>query len=107
LRRETGASGAAQLWIDGNLEVDTTNANTNNSQYCQAGVIYAGASVTVIGDCFAVADTYIGPEAAEQTYTKTWTTDALFKKLGVQKALSVDTAFQKGCFLHFTKDIIC
>jgi hypothetical protein len=46
-------------------------------------------------DCVVVADTYIGPETTEQTYTKTWTTDALFKKLVIPKALSVDAAFQK------------
>jgi hypothetical protein len=46
-------------------------------------------------DCAVVADTYIGPETTEQTYTKTWTTDALFKKLGIAKALNVDVAFQK------------
>ena len=28
-------------------------------------------------------------------YTKTWTTDALFKKLGIPEALSIDVAFQK------------
>jgi len=33
--------------------------------------------------------------AAGVTYTKTWATDALFKKLGIQKSLNVDTAFQK------------
>ncbi len=31
----------------------------------------------------------------EQTYTKTWTTDALLKKLAIPKALSVDATFQK------------
>jgi hypothetical protein len=29
------------------------------------------------------------------TYTKTWTIDGLFKKLGIPKSLGVDTAFQK------------
>ncbi len=50
---------------------------------------------TTYVDCVVVADVYIGPEAAAQTYTKTWTTDALFKKLGIPKTFSVDTAFQK------------
>lgn len=38
---------------------------------------------------------YIVPEAGAETYTKTWTTDALFKKLGIPKSLDVDAAFQK------------
>jgi len=30
-----------------------------------------------------------------QTYTKTWTTDTLFKKLGITKTAAIDTAFKK------------
>lgn len=44
-------------------------------------------------DCVVVADTYLGPES--EIYTKTWTTDTLFKKLGITKSLAADTAFQK------------
>ena len=42
-----------------------------------------------------VADAYIGTEAATQTYTKTWQTDVLLKKLGIQKTAVVDAALRK------------
>ena len=34
-------------------------------------------------------------QTMEQTYTKTWSTDSIFKKLDIPKAFSVDTGFQK------------
>jgi len=88
-------TGQSKLYIDGNLEATDTgnNPNTNVTTVyaCGQNHYYYEAYF----DCVVVADTYIGPETAGQTYTKTWTMDALFKKLGIPKSLGVDTAFQK------------
>jgi hypothetical protein len=96
-----GAAGIVKLWVDGSLKVEQTDLDTDNRGNVKDIKLGAylnateGASITMYSDCVVVADTYIGPETTEQTYTKTWTTDSLFKKLAIPKALSVDTAFQK------------
>jgi hypothetical protein len=95
-----GSAGYARLYVNGELEVEATGLDNDDRDlnYANVGFAYsaAGSSEAVFyADCVVVADTYIGPEATEQTYTKTWTTDALFKKLGLPKTLSMDTAFQK------------
>ena len=85
-----------KFWRDGDLLITINKAVATEAQRIVIGIHNAGdwPPETYI-DCVVVADTYVGPEAAAQTYTKTWTTDALFKKLGIPKTLSVDTAFQK------------
>jgi hypothetical protein len=93
-----GSSGAHRLYLDGSLECSLTGKDTDdygNITETRVGLVYCTEAVNIYVDCVVVADTYIGPETAEQTYTKTWATDALFKKLGIPKALSVDAAFQK------------
>lgn len=44
---------------------------------------------------YNVRFSYITLEEEGATYTKTWQTDVLFKKLGVTKSLGADAAFQK------------
>ena len=98
LRHNT--DGVMQLWVDGTLKVDQSvstsiggfqNIRVESAKYDSS----EPTARTNYFDCVVVADTYIGPEEEVTTYTKTWTTDALFKKLGIPKTLSVDAAFQK------------
>jgi len=94
-----GESGNCKVWINGNLEAEETGNDPN----VDVDRIYVGAVASdgnhynfdYYIDCVVAADTYIGPETAAQTHTKTWTNDALFKKLGITKTLNVDAAFQK------------
>jgi hypothetical protein len=95
-------SGILQLWIDGNLKVNLSGQNTGSNNINLA-VVGCGinenageaAARTVYVDSVIVADTYIGPESTQQTFTRTWATDSLFKKLGIAKTFSVDAALQK------------
>jgi hypothetical protein len=91
--------GEARLYIDDNEIITATGINTGTDGaervVCGIVAVDGDTSRTLFIDCVVVADTYIGSETTEQTYTKTWTTDALFKKLGIAKTLSVDIAFQK------------
>ena len=94
----TGADGELRLYVDGVDVCSLTGLNIDNTGFTDAriyGTVYAGGSTNVYHDCVVVADAYIGPEAEGETYTKTWTTDALFKKLGIPKTLGVDATFQK------------
>ncbi len=100
-------TGILQGWLDGDLKIDRTNINTGSTQIgrIHVGINNAWAADDLYIDCVVAADTYIGPESATQTYTKTWTTDALFKKLDIQKTLNIDTALQKQDIpLTFTLD---
>ncbi|MQY62584.1 hypothetical protein GH146_04810 [archaeon] len=86
-----------KLHVDDSTVIDWSSSFSSN-QIDRVRVGYRDWGTTsgnVHIDCVVVADTYIGPETAEQTYTKTWTTDALFKKLGIPKTLGIDAAFQK------------
>jgi len=92
------SAGEHRLYLNGVEECALTGKDTDNYgniTSMRIGLTYCTVATNIYVDCVVVADTYIGPETTEQTYTKTWTTDALFKKLGIAKSLSVDTAFQK------------
>jgi len=94
---DRNAANGAHLWVDGNLLL-TCSGTTHYSECNRFRLRYHDngyVEAAVYYDCAVLADTYIGPESTAQTYTKTWTTDTLFKKLGIPKTLSVDTAFQK------------
>jgi hypothetical protein len=93
--KKGSSDGFLKAWFDGELEIEETglNTGTNDIDTVRCGIGYAWRAVEIYFDSVVIADTYIGPES--ETYTKIWTTDALFKKLGITKTLSVDTAFQK------------
>lgn len=100
LKTVVAASGEYRLYLDDSEILAVTGKDTDNYGNVNRLTVgkawdYGSPSAEWYIDCVVVADTYIGPETTEQTYTKTWTTDALFKKLGIPKTLSVDTAFQK------------
>ena len=66
IRRKVGSgNGIAQMWIDGNLVFNrTAEIITGNNRPVQSGNIYTThADFVLFGDCYAVGDTYIGPEA--------------------------------------------
>lgn len=98
--KQDAVNGEAKLYIDG---VELCSASGLDSTAYGAvtkvdfgfGSIIDCASCEAYFDCVVVADTYIGPETTTQTYTRTWTTDALLKKLGITKTLDVDAVFQK------------
>jgi len=85
--------GTGSIEIGGNPEA-TLGCPNVNTDYAFIGSPEGTQGEAHI-DCIVVADTHIGQETTTQTYTKTWTTDALFKKLGIPKTLGVDAAFQK------------
>ncbi|MFA5364705.1 MAG: hypothetical protein WC325_05930 [Candidatus Bathyarchaeia archaeon] len=93
------SEGVMRLYVDGAELVGETNIDTSgfsDPDSIRVGLTeYGNVNTTVYVDCVVVADTLIGPESAQQTYTKTWTTDALFKKLGITKSFGVDSALQK------------
>lgn len=98
--KTSGGSGEDGAWvyINGTEELSWTGQTWSSGgiQVLRAGGrIYTGWTVDQYTDCVVVADTYIGPETETQTYTKTWTTDALFKKLGITKTFNVDTALKR------------
>ena len=98
--KNDASTGWHKVWLDGNLVIDLTGVNTssvgNFASIIALGVhLSSGFNTELFLDCVVVADTYTGPETPEQTHTKAWTTDALFKKLGIPKTLSLDSAFQK------------
>jgi hypothetical protein len=90
-------TGIMQAWIDETQKINYTelNTGTNNVTRVLAGAGWAWEAVNYYMDSIVVADTYIGPVSETQTFTRTWQTDILFKKLGIQKALNIDTTFQK------------
>ena len=97
---QDASSGEARVYINGVEKITKTGLNTSSAG--SAGRFHSAlfgrtsnlsGNVEVYVDSCVVADTYIGPETAEQTYTKTWATDALFKKLGITKTLGVDVVF--------------
>jgi hypothetical protein len=104
-KRETADGnddGIFQVWIDGELAYSLTevgNYGQGNVDRVNVGghLWWTSPTVesTVYVDCVVVADTYIGEEEEGATYTKTWQTDVLFKKLGIAKTLNVDVAFRK------------
>jgi hypothetical protein len=95
-RKVSSVTGVIQVWLDGNLIIDWSgDTGVDENRVFLAGFYWAYVAQTMFMDCVVVADTYIGPEGGAQTYTKTWTADALFKKLGIPKTLGVETAFQK------------
>jgi hypothetical protein len=92
------SDGEYHVWVDGTELTDLaqTGVDTDytNINYAVAGAInVSNLSLNTYVDSVVVSDAYIG--LGSETYTKTWTTDALFKKLGITKNLIVDTAFQK------------
>ncbi len=89
--------GEVRAYIDGTERITKTGLNTGAVDAGRVYIMFYQVpwATDAYFDCVVVADTYIGPEAAAQTYTKTWTTDSLFKKLGIPKTLGVDTTFQK------------
>jgi hypothetical protein len=95
----TAVAGELRLWLDGSEVITQTGLDLSGTAEIDRIVIGQRAeqpsSVTSYIDCVVVADTYIGQEGTEQTYTKTWATDALFKKLGITETFSVDAALQK------------
>jgi len=81
-------------WID--ESTDTFPINDTLGTYLNAYDVKIGFMYeTRASSPYNVRFNYIVPEAGAETYTKTWTTDALFKKLGIPKSLDVDAAFQK------------
>jgi hypothetical protein len=92
------SAGVLEVYLDGSKEIEQTDIDTdkgNAYDQVRAGHIYSDVVSDVYVDCVVVADTYIGPEEEVETYTKTWTTDSLFKKLDITEFFNVDTTFQK------------
>jgi hypothetical protein len=93
--------GWARLYVDGELLVEATGIDNDTISLTHAWLGFAyskadsGETADFYADCAVIADTYIGPETTEQTYTKTWTTDALFKKLDKLESFGVDVDFFK------------
>ena len=95
---DTADAGELRGWLDGSEVITQTGldlSGTAGIDRVYVGQYGQGGAITNYVDCVVVADTYIGPESMEQTYTKTWVTDVLFKKLGIAKTLNVDVAFRK------------
>jgi hypothetical protein len=93
----SAVAGEYKVYID-EVEVVSKSGIDTSARVCdtvRVGRTATDYALTNYVDCVVVADTYIGPETTEQTYTKTWATDALFKKLGITETLSVDAALQK------------
>ena len=93
-----GGTGEVRLYVDGTEIASITgldnDAYTTSRIACEA----YGASgwyPTVYYDDVVVADTYIGPISEATTYTITWQADTLFKKLGISKIFTVDSALRK------------
>ena len=100
-------SGVLEVWLNGVKKIEQNGINTDIGQYnkFRVGHIYSDVASDVYVDCVVVADTYIGPEV--ETYTKTWTADTLFKKLGITRSLAADATFQKqGIPKTFGLDVI-
>jgi hypothetical protein len=98
MRMGDASTGEYRMWLDGSNVITATGLDTSgqaDTDWMKLGFVWCNYTLVQHLDCVIVVDTYIGPETAEQTYTKTWATDALFKKLGIPKALNVDAAFQK------------
>lgn len=89
------SEGALRGYFDGDEITSATSVNTGSTNIGRVatGCRWTTYATQLWWDCVVVADTYIGQEG--ETYTKTWTTDVLFKKLGITKSLSVDAALQK------------
>lgn len=95
-------SGEYRVYFN-DTEVITVTGKDNTAQgtdidQIRVGIVHSTASSSfgnVHVECVVVADAYIGEEAAGATYTKTWSQDVLFKKLGITKTLAVDVAIQK------------
>ena len=90
-----GVEKLSQMGIDNNGKGDADEVGVGLRWYQtnRAGTVPAPVEETTYVDCVVVADAYIGPETTEQTYTKTWTTDALFKRFGILKNFAVDARF--------------
>jgi hypothetical protein len=89
------SEGALRGYFDGDEIASVTGVDTGSGDIGRVatGCRWTTYATELWWDCVVVADTYIGQEG--ETYTKTWTIDALFKKLGITKSLGVDTSFQK------------
>jgi hypothetical protein len=91
------SAGEYRAYVDGSEVITETGYDTSANTI--RGLRVGCSSSTQNGtwtsnvDCVVVADTYIGPETTEQTYTKTWTTDALFKRFDILKSFAVDARF--------------
>jgi len=93
-----GSNGEVQFWLDKTSCGSASGLDTDNyGNVTQVilGRYYGSGTCTVTADCVVVADTYIGPEEEGATYTKTWQTDTLFKKLGITRTFGADSAFKK------------
>lgn len=89
-----GESATIELYVDGALDaslsgIDTTNFGLCNEVYTGITETYRGMDVNV--DCVVVADTYIGPEATEQT--RAFNLDAAFQKRDNTKSFALDAVF--------------
>ena len=92
---DNGAEGYCKLYVDGTERI-SESYDFGSQQASRVFCIHDhNSSFNVNFDCAVVADTHIGPETAEQTYTRTWATDVLFKKLGITETFSVDAALQR------------
>ena len=93
------SEGEVRVFVDGAEVEDLTQTGLNTTgetpDKIRVGLEADYATSEAYFDCVIVADAYIGPEEEGATYTRTWQTDVLFKKLGVTKSLGADTAFQK------------
>jgi hypothetical protein len=91
------SDGEYRVWIDGSPVISDTGLDTSGAgqprRFIFGRASYGSIATVTQVDDVVIADTYIGSES--DTYTKTWATDIIFKKLGITKTLSVDTAFQK------------
>lgn len=104
----SATAGECRVWVDGSEITDLTvtgidNDGAGNIDTTIVGIVtsYNLAAVEFV-DCVVVADTYIGLEAAVQTYTKTYGADALLKKPDITKAYSADVLLSKP----FTKSYL-
>ncbi|PVX27034.1 MAG: hypothetical protein CW716_04365 [Candidatus Bathyarchaeum sp.] len=82
-----GSNGEVRGYIDGDEIITQTgldHSGVADITWIRLGQAGQGSAMTNYIDDVIIADTYIGPESTEQTYTKTWATDALFKKLGIK-----------------------
>jgi hypothetical protein len=88
------SSSSWELYVDGSSVLSASSLTLySDTDTVKSGTTYSYGTHTSYIDCVVAADTYIGPEV--ETYTKTWTADTLFKKLGITKSLAADATFQK------------
>jgi hypothetical protein len=78
----SGTNGEIQMWLNGNSIASASGKDTDNYgniNQILMGRYYGSGTCTVTFDCVVVADTYIGPEAAETKFGIALTSEDYYK----------------------------